>query len=106
MKQAQNLKLPDYNQKIDALARPIGDTLMSRLERALQLAVEDPRPITTTSAAVIVANVEPVDLLPVFLRLKTAVSNILAVGRGFTVVFSDGPQTPTGPTLVVTLTWP
>lgn len=107
MKQVQALKVADYNARIAEIARPIVDTLMTRLEHALQEAVENVRPVSSCVASAVVAGVtDPVDLIPVFLRVKTAITNQFSALRGFSVMFSDGPLTPTGQTLIVTLTWP
>lgn len=85
MRLAQMNKLPAYNASLEALASPLTAASISRLEQKLRLAIEDPRPKTSVSDSVSVANVDPLDQT---LVLNLVERDIVAryVPRGFNVI--------------------
>lgn len=102
MRQVQLEKLPAYNARLDEIAAPLRDLLLTRLEQAMQAAIEDPRPQTLASASIKVDSVEAVDRTLVINRLRAAVTERFGPGRGFNPMFSvllDPPSVTVG------LTW-
>lgn len=109
MKQIQADKLAAYNQRLDELVVPIRQATVQKLAQAIQVAVEDPRPVNELSVVANVSTVDAGDLLSVLNRLRSFFQGQLAQQRGFVVVFEDIPKSQTElrtDGLKITLRWP
>lgn len=102
MRQIQSDKQAAYSARLGELAKPTTDLLISRLEQAAQVAIEDPRPQILVSVSVSTEELNSPDRSAIVNRIKSDISQRFSGNRGFNVMFSDSGDPAA---LAVSLTW-